>query len=109
MVIARQAVHRHRTENLKQIFPEMKLWGLVPNSYIHVSVSDLYIPIIGMPILMQQYRWTDRGNIKIAHRYMCVEIGNWERGHAVSFLGIHKLDQGSVHLIMCSEPCKLNS
>ncbi len=30
------------TENLKQIFPEMKLLGLGLNFYIHVSVSDLY-------------------------------------------------------------------
>jgi hypothetical protein len=29
----------------------MKLRGIVPNSYIHVSVSDLYIPPIGLPIL----------------------------------------------------------
>jgi hypothetical protein len=29
----------------------MKLRGLVPNSYIHVSVSDLYISTIGPPIL----------------------------------------------------------
>jgi hypothetical protein len=28
------------TENLKQIFPDMKLRGLVLNSYIHVSVRD---------------------------------------------------------------------
>ncbi len=34
----------------------MKLCDLVPNAYIHVSVSDLYIPTIG--------------------RYMNVEIGN---------------------------------
>ncbi len=36
--------------------PRMKLRGLVPNSYIHVSVSDLYIP-----------------------RNMNVEIGNLEK------------------------------
>jgi hypothetical protein len=29
----------------------MKLRGFVPNSYIHVSVSDLYIHTIGPPIL----------------------------------------------------------
>ncbi len=34
------------TENSKQIFPEMKLRGLVPNFLTHVSVSDLYIPTI---------------------------------------------------------------
>jgi hypothetical protein len=34
----------------------MKLRGLVPNSYIHVYVNDLFVP-------------------RIAHRYMHVEIG----------------------------------
>ncbi len=43
----------HCTENLKQIFPEMKLRGLVPNFYVHVSVSDLYISMIGPQM---QYR-----------------------------------------------------
>jgi hypothetical protein len=35
----------HCTENSKQIFPEIKLRGLVSNFYIHVSVSDT--PTIG--------------------------------------------------------------
>jgi hypothetical protein len=39
----------------------MKLRGLVrSSSYIHVSVSDLYIPTVGR--LLLQNRWTDRGN-----------------------------------------------
>jgi hypothetical protein len=50
----------------------MKLGGLVPNSYIYVSVSDLHIPTIDLPILLQENRW-NRGNIQIAHRYMNVE------------------------------------
>jgi hypothetical protein len=58
----------HYTENLKHIFPVRKLHGLVPNFYIHVSVSDLYIPTIGP-------RKTDRWSMKIAHRYMNAEIG----------------------------------
>jgi hypothetical protein len=33
--------------NSKQIFPEMKLSGLVPGICIHGSVSELYIPTIG--------------------------------------------------------------
>jgi hypothetical protein len=53
----------HCTENLIYVFPETKLHGLVPNSYIHVSVSDLYIPRIGLPIWLQQNRQTDPGNI----------------------------------------------
>ncbi len=36
---------------------------LVPNFYIHVSVSDLYIPRIGLPIWLQQNRQTNPGNI----------------------------------------------
>ncbi len=43
----------HCTENSKRIFPEMKLRGLVPNFYVHVSVSDLYISTIGPQM---QYR-----------------------------------------------------
>jgi hypothetical protein len=55
---------------------EMKLRGLVPNSYIHVSVNDLYIPRIGLPISLQQNKQTDPWNILIAHRnFSC---GNWE-------------------------------
>ncbi len=42
----------HCTENSKQIFSEMKLRGSIPNFYIHVSVSDLFIPTIGPPILL---------------------------------------------------------
>jgi hypothetical protein len=41
----------------------MKLRGLIPNSYIHVSVSDLYDPRIGLPNLLQPNRQTDPGNI----------------------------------------------
>ncbi len=37
--------------------------GLVPNFHIHTSVSDLSIPRIGPPILLQLNRQTDRGNI----------------------------------------------
>jgi hypothetical protein len=36
---------KDNTENLKQIFPEEELRGYGPSSYIHVSVSDLYIPL----------------------------------------------------------------
>jgi hypothetical protein len=34
-----------------------------PNFHICVSVSDLYIPPIGLPILLQENMWTDCGNI----------------------------------------------
>ncbi len=61
----------------------MKLRGVVPNFHIHVSVSDLYIPTIGPPILLaadQSWEFINRSQI---HEYR-----NWERGRAVSFLGI---------------------
>ncbi len=58
-------LQRHNTENLKQIFPEKELRGYSINSYIHVSVSDFNILLIGMLqyILIQENRWTERENI----------------------------------------------
>ncbi len=50
-------LQRHYTENSKQIFPEMKLRSLVHNSYNHVSVNHLYIPTIGLPILLSSYKF----------------------------------------------------
>jgi hypothetical protein len=39
-------------------------------------MSDLYIPTIGLPILLQENMWTaDPGNIKIAHRNMMWKLG----------------------------------
>jgi hypothetical protein len=51
------------TENLKHIFPEKELRDHSSNSNIHVSVCKLYIPTNGLPILLQENRWTDCGNI----------------------------------------------
>jgi hypothetical protein len=56
-------LQRHNTENLKSIFPEKEMCGLSPNFHIQASVSDLYIPTIGVPILVQENMWTDPGNI----------------------------------------------
>jgi hypothetical protein len=57
------ALQRTNTENSKQIFPEKELRGLSPNFHINVSVNDLYILTIGLPILLQENMWTDPGNI----------------------------------------------
>jgi hypothetical protein len=75
----------HCTENWKQIFPKMKLCGLVPTFCIHISVSDLYIPKISPPTLL--FAFVDRSWDYI-HRSQIHECRNWERGRAVSFLGI---------------------
>ncbi len=36
------------------IFPEKELRGHSPNFHIHVSVSELYIATVGLPILLQE-------------------------------------------------------
>jgi hypothetical protein len=48
------ALQRTCTENSKQIFPEKKLCGHSPKFHIYVSMSDLYIPTIELPILLQE-------------------------------------------------------
>ncbi len=66
-------MERDNTENSKQIFPEER--NCASNFHSHVSVSDLYIPRIGLPILLQENMSTDPGNIWIPHSHMNVEIG----------------------------------
>jgi hypothetical protein len=64
-------LRRHGTKNSKQIFPEIKLCGLVQNFHINVSMSDLYIPTIGPPIGEDRsWEWINRSQIH--------ESGNWE-------------------------------
>ncbi len=45
------------------MIPEKELRGLSPNFHSRVSVSDLYIPTVGQPILLQENMRTDPGNI----------------------------------------------
>jgi hypothetical protein len=47
-------LQRKNGENLKQIFPEKEYRGLSPNFNIHVSVSELYIPTMGLPFLLEE-------------------------------------------------------
>ncbi len=47
-------LQRQNTEISKQIFPEKEYRGLSPNFHIHVSVSNLYIPMIDLPIMLQE-------------------------------------------------------
>jgi hypothetical protein len=45
-------IHHTVPENSKQIFSDMKLRGLVPSYSLPISVSNLYIPTIGLPTLL---------------------------------------------------------
>jgi hypothetical protein len=47
-------LQRQNAENLKQIFPEKEYRGLSPNVHIHLSVSELYIPTMGLPVLLEE-------------------------------------------------------
>ncbi len=47
-------LQRQNGENLKQIFPEKEYRGLSPNFHIHLSVSELYIPTMGLPVLLEE-------------------------------------------------------
>jgi hypothetical protein len=48
------ALQRTNTENSQQILPEKELRSHSSNFHIHVSVSDLYILTIDLPILLQE-------------------------------------------------------
>ncbi len=47
-------LQRQNTEISKQIFPEKEYRGLSPNFHIYASVSDLYIPTIDLPTLLEE-------------------------------------------------------
>jgi hypothetical protein len=57
-------LQRQNAENLKQIFPEKEYRGLSPNFHIHVSVSELYIPTMGLPVLLEKICRLIRGIYK---------------------------------------------
>jgi hypothetical protein len=58
-------LQRQNTEISKQIFSKKEYRGLSPNFYVQASVSDLYIPTVGLPILLEEicrpmvglYKW----------------------------------------------------
>jgi hypothetical protein len=70
-------LHQQFTDNPYYVFPEMKLRSLVPIAYIHVSVSDVYIPMIDRLIWLQQNRQTNPpGNINRSQIHECqLQIG----------------------------------
>jgi hypothetical protein len=52
--LGRASLQRQNAENWKQIFPEKEYRSLSPNFHIHVSVSELYIPTRGLPVLLEE-------------------------------------------------------
>jgi hypothetical protein len=57
----KRTLQRNCTENWENIVPEWKLRGVSPILCIHISVSDLYVSTIGLPVWLQQNRCTDPG------------------------------------------------
>ncbi len=47
----------------EMFFPKQNYNVLSPSSCTHISVRDLYISRIGLPIQLQGNMWTDPGNI----------------------------------------------
>ncbi len=86
----------HCNDDPIYVFPEKELRDLSPNFNIHVSVSDLYIPRIGLPSAAGKYvdRWWEYINRSQAH-----ECGNWDWGCAIPFLGIFVADVGIMSLV----------
>jgi hypothetical protein len=79
MGVLRHSRQRHNTENSKQIFPGKELRGYSPNSYIHVSVSDLYIhSLISLPIMLQENRCRPDVGTYCIYRSQTHECGNWD-------------------------------
>ncbi len=75
----------------KILFMFERNWAppLSPNSYIHVSVSDLHIyKYIGPHIWLQQNRQTDPGNMYLSQIFEC---RNWETEQYNSVLEIRRM------------------
>ncbi len=79
----------------------MKLCVLVPNSYIHVSVSDLYIPRISLPIVLQ--RINTCGNWETEHFNSALEITRPAQFHCWGYINQNQTFMLDSHrLFICS-------
>ncbi len=78
------------SENSKQIFPEMKLRGLVPNCYMYVSVRENYI----FPRSVRLFCCSKISGPNVVINKSVTDTWMWklERGRAVSFLEKHQSD-----------------
>jgi hypothetical protein len=69
-------IPRNETACMASLLPKQNNIVLSPNFHIHVFVSD--IPMIGL----------EDPSLEYINRSQIHECRNWERGRAVSFLGI---------------------
>jgi hypothetical protein len=74
--ISESAYSCHTAKTQYRKFPEKELRGLSPTFHIHVSETDLYIPTIGLPILLQEI-YVDR-SWEYINRSQTRECGNWD-------------------------------
>ena len=88
------------------VFPEKELRGLSPNIQIHVSVSEFYIPRIGLLIFLQQNRQTGSGNIQKAP----TDTWMWKLGLRLSnsFLGAYLFRIFGIVSLQCTKPTSLS-
>jgi hypothetical protein len=77
----------HCNENPIYVFLFRELLAISPNFHIHVSVSDLYISTIDLPILLQEICGPILG-IYCIIRSQTHECGIGNCGLAIPFLGI---------------------
>ncbi len=69
-------LRRHNAENSKQIFPKKNCAATVPiPPFMFLWAIYIFPWSVCLFCCRTIYRWTERGNIKIAHRYMKVESG----------------------------------
>jgi hypothetical protein len=66
----------HCNESPIYVFPEKELRGLSLNFHINVSVSDSYIPMIDLPIVLQE-KCGPILEIQYIKRSQTHEWGNW--------------------------------
>ena len=81
------ALEAQCTKNPIYVFTEMKLSGIIPISYIHVSVSSLYIP---WSVCLFGYSKISRSILWWIYKFLIYiyKCGNWETEHFNSFLEI---------------------
>ncbi len=78
---------------MKLLFPKQNYIVLSPSSYTHISVRDLYISRIGLPILLQENMYVNQSwEYTCINRWQTHEYGNWDWGRTIPRKEIHKWD-----------------